>query len=120
MQKWENLEKSQKNHEEEKDRESKKLDELRVELEQDYVKLQETRSTLGKKEDRMMEERNLTRKERVRMEETHVNELSKHRKSELTRVISASLFCLIVGLCISFSFLYRPCDPNGGIPQLPD
>ena len=45
MQKWEHLESSIKKHEEEKQAEQKKSEELRVELEQEYVKLQETRST---------------------------------------------------------------------------
>ena len=47
-----------KSHEEEKESEEKRIAELRLELEQEYVKLQETRATLGKKEDRMMQERN--------------------------------------------------------------
>ena len=116
MQKWENLEKSIKKHEEEKETEEKKTEELRVELEQEYVKLQETRSALGKKEDRMIQERNQSRTEKVKMEDEHVRELSRLRKSELTRVMSASIFCLIVGLCISFAFLFRPCDPEV-VPQ---
>ena len=65
---------------------------------------------MGKKEEKMIEERNTSRKEKLRLEEDHVKELSKMRKSELTRVISASIFCLLVGLCISFALLFRPCD----------
>ena len=106
MQKWENLEKSQQRHEEESNVEKKKLEELRLELEQDYVKLQEAKNALGKKETKMMEERNSTRKERNRMEESHTEAISKMRKSEMTRVLSASVFCLIVGLCLSFTLLF--------------
>ena len=118
MQKWENLENAIKKHEEAKQSEESKTDELRVELEQEYVKLQESRSALGKKEDKLIQDRNKSRQEKERLEEDHLKELSRMRKSELTRVLSASIFCLIVGLCISFAFLFRPCEPD--TVEIPD
>ena len=79
-------------------------------MEEEYVKLTETRSALSKKEDKLIKDRNTSRQEKDKLEEDHLKELSRMRKSELTRVLSASIFCLIVGLCISFSTFFLKCE----------
>ena len=54
----------------------------------------------------MIEERNLAREKNSKLENSHLNEMQKIRKQELTRIVSTALFSLVVGLIISFAFLF--------------
>ena len=59
----------------------------------------------------MIEERNQARERNSKLESSHLNEMQRIRKKEMTRIVSTALFSLVIGLVISFSFLFKSCDP---------
>jgi len=104
LQKWEALKTDQEAFARQSEEETKKVERLKQEASEEFVKAKNQRAEMQKKELRLEEERKTTRLEKDSQASKHKGDLERIRSQEMTKLMVGSSVCFVIGLIVAMYF----------------
>lgn len=81
--------------------ESKKVEQLKKEASDEYLKVRNERTKVQEKEKRLEEERKAARDQQSTLSSKHSDDLMRMRSQEMTKLLAASGICFVIGLAVA-------------------